>query len=300
MKQITVIGEALIDIVDPTPQGEIPGGSPANVALGLGRLGVPVEFVTWLGDDERGHRIAAHLEASHVRIPDSVFQARHTSTATVTLGTDGQPTYVFDIDWNVPSTTKKTDRLHVGSLGAFLEPGADAVRDLVKETKRAGGFVSIDPNIRPALLMDSAGVRIRFEELAAGADVVKLSDEDAHWLYPETEPDHVLDHLHQLGVQMAVLTAGVRGSTLSTALESVFVPAHATRVVDTVGAGDTYMATLLWLLEQVADDLDHLSGEDLNRIGSICAEAASITVSRSGADLPWAAELRVPASHPTL
>lgn len=290
MTAITVVGEALVDIVGPSLEDEIPGGSPANVALGLGRLGVSVDFVTWLGDDARGHRIASHLEASDVRLPDSAFQAKRTSTAAVTLRPDGQPAYLFDIDWSIPAVAGTPERLHTGSLGALLEPGADAVRDLVLRTRAAGGSVSLDPNIRPALLADALRVRARFEELAAAADIVKLSDEDAEWLYPDEAGDAVLGRLHELGVRVAVLTAGASGSTLSTSRESVVVPARATAVVDTVGAGDTYMAALLWQIDP--GELERLTGEDLIRIGSTCAEAAAVTVSRTGADLPWAFELR--------
>ncbi|WP_305738752.1 carbohydrate kinase [Curtobacterium sp. A7_M15] len=278
---------------------EIPGGSPANVALGLGRLGVPVEFATWLGDDARGHQIADHLEASGVELVPGVFGATRTSAATVRLAPDGQPSYEFGIEWDLPHLPDTPRWLHIGSIGAFLQPGAGKVRELVQRTAAAGGIVSFDPNIRPALLGDAVAERVRFEQLAADTTVLKLSDEDAAWLYPGDSADVVLDRLLELGVTLVAITTGAAGATLATTRERVAVPGERVDVVDTVGAGDTYMATLIWQLQDTIGTLDALDSIALKRLGQVSASAAAITVSRRGADLPTADDVLTALGEPT-
>lgn len=291
MHRITVVGEALVDIVHDQVTREIPGGSPANVALGLGRLGAPVEFATWLGDDARGHRIAEDLEESGVVLMPGVFGAAKTSEAAVRLAPDGQPVYEFGIEWDLPELQHTPQWLHIGSIGAFLQPGASKVVELVQRTARAGGTVSFDPNIRPALLGDAAVARDWFERLAANVTVLKLSDEDAAWLYPGDSADVVLDRLLEIGVTLAVITAGAAGSTLTTSRARVSVPGERVDVVDTVGAGDTYMATLIWQLQDDTIALDALDAATMTKLGCISAGAAAITVSRRGANLPTAGEV---------
>ena len=288
---ITVAGESLVDVVHDGSQREVPGGSPANVALGLGRLGAPVEFATWLGDDVRGHRIADHLRASGVRLVDGTFRASRTSSASVRLDADGQPTYEFDVEWDLPELPRTPSWLHVGSIGVFLEPGASKVSELARRTAAAGGVVSFDPNIRPALLGAAADERLTFEHRAATANVVKLSDEDGAWLYPGLSEDAVLDRVLGCGAQLAVLTTGATGSLLATATERIRVPGERVNVVDTVGAGDTYMATLVWQLRDHATVLDSLGEPTLTELGRVCTRAAAITVARRGADLPSATDL---------
>jgi fructokinase len=297
--RITVAGEALVDIVHDDATREIPGGSPANVALGLGRLGAPVEFATWLGDDVRGHQIADHLDASEVGLVPGVFGATRTPAATVRLTPDGQPTYEFDIEWDLPHLPQTPRWLHIGSIGAFLQPGAGKVRQLVQRTAVAGGIVSFDPNIRPALLGDAVAERVWFEQLAADTTVLRLSDEDAAWLYPDDSADVVLDRLLELGVTLAVITTGAAGATLATTRERVAVPSKRVDVVDTVGAGDTYMATLIWQLQDTIVTLDALDSSALARLGQISASAAAITVSRRGADLPTASDVLAALGEPT-
>lgn len=299
MHRITVAGEALVDIVHDDATREIPGGSPANVALGLGRLGVPVEFATWLGEDARGHQLADHLEASGVELVAGVFGATRTSAATVRLAPDGQPTYEFSIEWDLPLLPDVPRWLHIGSIGAFLQPGAGRVRELVRRTAAAGGIVSFDPNIRPALLADAAAERVWFEQLAADTTVLKLSDEDVAWLYPGDSADVVLDRLLELRVSLAAITNGAAGATLATARERITVPSERVDVVDTVGAGDTYMAALIWQLQDTTIALDALDSTALTRLGQVSASAAAITVGRRGADLPTAADVLTALGEPT-
>lgn len=287
---VLVVGEALVDIV--RRDGEVlehPGGSPANVALGLGRLGVNVALLTDVGRDERGARIAAHLTASAVRVSPDSFSDRATSTASAFIGPDGSASYEFDVHWN-PRANPPPVRpriVHTGSIAAFLAPGAGAVRSLLRELD-ADEF-TFDPNIRPALIGTHSDAMPAFEAMASLATVVKLSDEDAAWLYPGRSPRAVLETIRRFGPGLVAMTLGAHGSLMLAGDEVVEIPGVSVDVVDTIGAGDTYMASL------IASLLEHpgrsLSTERARDIGRRASCAAALTVSRAGADLPTAAEL---------
>lgn len=185
-----VVGEALVDLVAQRGGRTFvahPGGSPANVALGLARLGGQVSLTTQLGDDAFGHMITSHLEASGV-VVDAVPDPRgHTSLAIATLAA-GVASYDFRIAWDVqhlPPLPVEARCLHTGSLAAALPPGDRAVLDLVRrERERGRVLVSYDPNVRPTLLGSARRAQTGIERLVALADVVKVSDEDLRWLYP--------------------------------------------------------------------------------------------------------------------
>jgi len=286
--RVLVIGEALVDIVV-TGDGstEHPGGSPANVALGLARRGRDVDLLTRLGGDPRASMIVRHLERSGVEVLSASFTDRATSLARATLGDDGSARYDFDIDWRVPASLpdQRPDLVHTGSLAAFLEPGAAQLVTLLDELRPA--VVTLDPNIRPDLL-DHAPAVAQFEALTARATIVKLSDEDAAWLYPGKTIEAVLSRIRSLGPRLVACTLGADGAVLVAEEAQVRVPAVSVAVADTIGAGDAFMAALIddYLTESGASDRVRLE-----HIGRRAASAAAITVSRPGADLPWASEL---------
>lgn len=287
---VVVIGEALMDITT-TAAGshESPGGGPANVALGLARRGVETALLTRLGSDARGRAVARHLEASGVGILPESFHDGATSTAKATLDAAGAACYVFDIAWDLPDELDFDPPavIHTGSLAAFLAPGADAVAALLEAHPEA--IVTVDPNIRAALVGDAARARARFEALARRAAVVKLSDEDAAFLFPGLDEDAVLNALLALGPGLVAITRGGAGAALATPHDRVSVAAPRVDVVDTIGAGDTFMASLL--AERAVRTGAPLSAADLAAIGARAAAAAAVTVTRAGADLPWARDL---------
>lgn len=287
---VVVIGEALIDIVESRDgTTEHVGGSPANVALGLGRRGVGVALVTQLGRDDRGARIAAHLEESGVVVPRESFAADATSTARARIASDGQASYVFDLAWDpfeVPADLRPRV-LHTGSVAAFLEPGATSVREALGDT--SASEVTFDPNIRPALVGEHAAAFAAFEATSRLSTVVKLSDEDAAWLYPGAAPDAVVDAILALGPRLVAVTLGGEGAIIATSTERLTIPAEKVAVVDTIGAGDTFMASLV--ASVAASGSADLDRDALERIGGDAIRAAVLTVSRAGADLPWAREL---------
>lgn len=289
---VLVIGEALVDIVN-TREGSIsyPGGSPANVAYGLGRLGVPTGLLTAIGDDEHGTSIAAHLHSAGVRLLPGSKSLERTATATATLATDGSASYEFDIRWDLapvaPALIPKV--LHTGSIATFLAPGAATVRSLLEQGHNSC-LVTYDPNIRPALLGSHAEALQIFEDLIPLTDVIKLSDEDAHWLYPTLSPDDVASRLLKQGARLAVITRGGEGALLAIPGTRLSVPSAKTNVADTIGAGDSYMAALIF--ELLARGENAFAASALEIIGQTAALAAAITVSRPGANPPTSAELQ--------
>ena len=289
---VVVVGEALIDVVS-RPDGDVehPGGSPANVAYGLGRLGVSTGLLTAIGDDARGAAIEAHLAGAGVELLPAARSLARTASATATIAADGSASYVFDIEWRlepvVPAYFPKV--LHTGSIATFLAPGAGTVRSLLEQAHREC-MITYDPNIRPALLGSHGEAKSLFEELVPLTDVVKLSDEDARWLYPGQDLEQTAERILRLGTGLAVITAGAEGSLLATSGTQLTIPSVATTVADTIGAGDSYMAALiLGLLTRGADGL---APAVLETIGRTASAAAAITVSRPGANPPTLDELR--------
>lgn len=299
---VLVVGEALVDIVERADGAiaESPGGSPANVALALGRLGRHPRLLTAIGDDLRGEAVRAWLAASDVALQGR--SAVRTSTALARLDARGAATYEFDLVWQIESAgTETADVLHVGSIAATLEPGASAVAEILGQ-HRGRALISYDPNIRPSLVGDGDGdgdsVRSRVLALIERADVVKASDEDVHWLHPGEEIAQVARRWVQSGPPLVVVTTGSSGCLAVTPGFELRLPAVEVDVVDTVGAGDTFMAGLIdGLLAESASGPDaravlkSLGAERLASLLSGSALAAAVTVSRPGADPPTRAEL---------
>ena len=299
-----VVGEALIDLVGQRGGRTLaahPGGSPANVALGLARLGVSVTLKTRLGRDAFGEMISAHLEASGVLVDGGPEGGVSTSLAIATLAA-GIASYDFRIDWDVGPLAPlpiEARCLHTGSLATVLPPGKASVVDLVeREHKRGRVTVSYDPNVRPALLGDAARARPDIERLVALSDVVKVSDEDLRWLYPDRRDEGVAQAWLASGPALVVVTRGGAGVYAVSAGLELHRRAVPIDLVDTVGAGDSFTSGLLDGLHRA--DLvggarrDALAAIDEATLGSVVDAAAliaAITCSRPGADPPTRAEV---------
>jgi fructokinase len=257
---VLVIGEALVDVVDGVAH---PGGSPANVAVALGRQGVPVTLATQLGDDEYGELIRAHLTASGVDLV--VAPAPRTSSAVAVIGPTGSASYDFDIVWEPEFTAlPDADLIHVGSFSAFAGAAPE-------------GMLSYDINVRPALMPPDAIARV--EAVVQRSTIVKASDEDLGWLYPSRSWEESAQALLETGPSVFWVTRGRAGASAFTAEGRIDVAAPAVEVVDTIGAGDTFSAGLIagWLRW----------GSDWDRVGTFAAGLAAQTSSRKGADPPW-------------
>ena len=291
---VLVVGEALIDIVaGEDGDRELVGGSPANVAVGLARQGHRTRLLTRVGDDERGRRIAEQIERSGARLDERSFSGEPTSTARARLRADGSAEYDFAITWDVPAIAADDLRavraVHTGSIALFLEPGGTAVLETLRAARTAGAIVSVDPNIRPALVGDHAAALARFGEAAASADLVKLSDEDAHWLYPDLDDEEVLDEIAALGPRLVVLTRGAEGLLARGPHGLVESAPLVVTVADTIGAGDAAMASLV--SSALDDDRLFTSPDALETALRRAAVTAGITVSRAGANPPTRAEV---------
>jgi len=306
MSHALVIGEALVDVVRAADgrSHEHPGGSPANVAIGLARLGRHAELATWFGRDPFGHLVRDHLRGSGVTVVPGSDQAERTSSAEATLDDQGAATYVFDLLWEVPEVHLDDDVavLHVGSIGATLRPGADAVAEIVGAA-RQHATITYDVNARPSIMGSPVGAEPLIERVAAQADVVKVSDEDFAWLYSHLDPLDAAREWAAQGPAVVIVTQAERGSTAVTrsGLE-VHVPAPAVTVADTVGAGDSYMGGLidaLWTADLLGARrrraLQEIDEATLRTAMLWAARVAAITVSRPGADPPTRDELE-PAS----
>jgi fructokinase len=299
-----VVGEALVDLVgqrgDRTFSAH-PGGSPANVALGLARLGVAVTLKTRLGRDAFGEMILARLEASGVRVDGGADEDAKTSLAIAALAA-GIASYDFRIDWDVEELAPlpvETRCLHTGSLATVLPPGKANVVDLVeREHKRGRVTVSYDPNIRPELLGDAVRVRPDIERLVALSDVVKASDDDVRWLYPGRRDEDVAQSWLASGPALVVVTRGGSGLYAVSAGQELRRGAVPIDLVDTVGAGDSFTAGLLDGLHRAGlvggARREALAAIDEATLGSVVDAAAliaAITCSRPGADPPTRAEV---------
>ena len=297
-RDVLVVGEALADVVvRPDGTGEVrPGGSPANVAVGLARLGIPTDLLCRLGADAHGDVLRDHLGRAGVGPHRRrAGPPRRTSTAAATVGADGAASYRFDIDWDIAAIDPGPVRaFHTGSLATVLEPGASfvlaALGALPPET-----LVSFDPNVRPAFGIPREEVLARTERMARHAHIVKMSDEDLDWLYPDASLGEVAARMHSLGVRLVVVTRGARGCHLSTPEWTIELPAAPVSVVDTIGAGDAFMSGLLFAVLDTDGDRLLRSGDVPQHVAEewarIALRSAAITVGRRGAQPPWPADL---------
>lgn len=301
--RVLVIGEALIDIVREAAGAHVEhvGGSPANVAVGLARLDHKVRLATAIGADERGRRIMAHLQRHRVRLTKSSLTTEPTSTAAVTFDTDHNATYEFDVTWNLAPVKvgKRTTHIHAGSLATVLEPGAARARAVLQD-KHSTATLSYDPNIRPGIMGDIDEVRTGVEDLMPIIDVVKASEDDVQILYPDQEVEDVIAAWLGLGPSLVVITRGAAGATFRTRTGALLtLPTHAQQVVDTVGAGDSFMAGLisgLFSLEllggpQARAALSEASSEDVAPAVERGLATSAVTVAYAGAYAPSLDEL---------
>ncbi len=305
-----VCGEALFDLFLESEEGPASalyaaraGGSPFNVAIGLARLGQPAGLLTGLSTDLLGQRLAAVLAAEGVSTGYAIATDRPTTISLVGLDTKGVPAYQFykngSADTGVapgdlPELGPEVAGLHFGSYSLAAAPVADAMAALAG--RHRDRFVSLDPNVRPTVEPDMDVWRARLAHLYPLATLVKISAEDLALLHPGTDPEAFAADLVAQGVGLVVVTDGgdaARGWAASGARAEATPPKVA--VVDTVGAGDTFQASLVaQLLRADGGPREGVAGLDDERLSGLLAfsaRAASITCSRRGADLPRIAEL---------
>lgn len=304
---LTVIGESLVDIIDDPRGGNTapekhPGGSPLNVAVGCARLGLRTRLVTHFAKDPYGQLIAEHLGNNCV---ETIVGGSHpTSTAMATLDETGAARYTFDISWDINrasipalAAAESSTHVHTGSLATVLPPGSKSVMGLI-EGARHHATISFDPNCRPAISPNQTRAREQVEDFVAVSDIVKASDEDLRWLYPDRTVEELMEAWLALGPAMVALTRGAQGPVILSRAGRVDMPAETVTVADTVGAGDSFMAALIAGLTQLdmlgaaaRERLREINQDQLHALANYANTAAGITCSRPGANPPELADL---------
>ncbi|MET9771996.1 PfkB family carbohydrate kinase [Streptomyces sp. NPDC006415] len=290
---VLVLGEALVDLVPAGKDAAVrvaqPGGAPANVAVGLARLGGRPSFVGGLGDDAFGSRIEAWLTGAGVDLSLSARPPLPTALAVADPGEHGN-TYRFHLGdtatFALPDRTAEVSRfgsVYVGGLAAVVEPTAEVVAATARAAARSG-VLAVDPNVREDRTLDPVRSLERLRELCGLARVVKASDEDLVRLWPDEEPEASCRRLAGQG-RLVVLTRGARGATAYVQdAPAVSVPALAVRVVNTIGAGDAFMAGMLAWLGAETGWRTGLSGAEARSMLEYAAATAASVCARAGTE----------------
>ncbi|MFF3558831.1 carbohydrate kinase [Streptomyces sp. NPDC002574] len=292
--RVTVVGEVLVDLL--WRSGErgvtpLPGGSPANVAVGLRRLGRSTTLVTTWGEDPPGELVRDHLAATGIDVVRAASPAGRTTLAMAYVDREGSASYDFLASWDPQDLAVPPDTavLHTGSLATVLEPGAGRVLELCRDLHALPGrTVAADLNVRPAVQPDRLAYRQACLRLAGVTDVVKASDADLAWLFPRLDPAEAARVLLAEGPRLAVVTLGAAGALAVTRDAVVRVAAPRVNVVDTIGAGDAFQAALL---DGLATSGVPVAPERLSEVLTRCVTAAALNCTRVGADPPTRAEL---------
>lgn len=292
---IWVCGEVLIDIL---PSGPVVGGGPANTAKALARLGHDVHFIDGISNDVYGQSAREELLRDGVNLDLALASDKPTCTATVTLDAAGGASYEFLIDgtatfdfaaaWLPDPYRYQPQVLHIGTLVTMIEPGASALYDWAMQVAELAPIV-FDPNIRPSVQPDHDLYEAAVEKWAALSAVIKVSDDDLAWLFPDQSIDDVANRWINDGAFLVVVTRGADGLVGYTADGRVEVPGVKVDVVDTVGAGDTVGAIVVEAM--LTHGLIELRGDLLRSVLARAAAAAAITCSRKGAQPPYKHEL---------
>ena len=292
---IWVAGEVLIDLL---LTGDVVGGGPANTAKALARLGHNVDLIDGISSDTYGVSARKELERDGVGLNLSLQSDKPTCTATLTLDSKGvasydflikgTATFDFNASWLPDASRLKPSLLYIGTLATVIEPGAEALFDWAM---RVGEFAPIvfDPNIRPSVMADRTTYAGVVEKWISISSIVKLSDDDINWLYPDETLDEVAHRWIAQGVSCVVVTRGAHGLIGYTEHGMEEVNGANVIIVDTVGAGDTVGAIIVEGV--IAHSVAGLQGRVLNEVLHKAAVAAGITCSRAGAEPPYKHEL---------
>lgn len=306
---LVVCGEAVLDLISDgstTGYRARPGGSPVNVAVGAARLGLSTSLLARFGTGRFGRILRTHVETAGVNLSLSVNADEPAMLAVVGLDPSGTAGYDFYVDgtaergWQrheLPDPLPEQARaLHVGSISSWLPPAAGLISELVvREYHRGAVLISFDPNLRPVLIEDSGSARACAEHMMLVAQLIKVSVDDLRWLFPHQDPDASARRWAHAGPALVVLTDGANGARAYRPGRSAHpMSARDVSVVDTVGAGDAFVAGLLAGLNDRGrlhrHGLDDLDDGELDAILSSAALVAALACTRAGADPPSRAE----------
>jgi fructokinase len=302
-------GDALIDFL-PVESADgrdaivpVVGGSCLNIAVGMARLGAPAGFVGGLSTDLFGGMIADHATASQVDLRYAT-RSQHQTTLAFVRTVAGEPHYAFydeataSRNWLYRRGSIPFDHIeaiHIGSTTLVRDDGAAQARAMVEDA-RESVTISFDPNCRPNLVRQRAAYVDRMEAFASAADIVRMSDVDFEFMYGGRGYAEKANSLLEAGASLVVVTQGDRGALAwhrqAGALE---IEAPRVEVVDTIGAGDSFQAALLFALRAIgriqAGSLAQASSQEIRRALSFASHCAAFTCGRAGADPPRAADV---------
>jgi fructokinase len=305
---IVCCGEALIDMV---PLGDrpdaflaCPGGCPYTTAIAAARLGAEAAFLGRIGNDFLGARLFDRLVANGVDASPVARRDQGATLAFVSRSPSGDARYAFYSEGAAdrsfaaedlpPSLPPRARYLVIGSISMLQEPLATTVESLA-ERERDRLLVSFDPNIRPGLIPDRAAYMRRFERWASLSAIVKISSDDLEWLYPGASPENGIARLRSLGPELVVVTLGHAGSIAEHSRAAARAGAFAVKVADTIGAGDTFHAALLFLLDREGvasrEDLLGIDAASLGYMLSFANAAAAADCTHAGAEPPYLPEV---------
>jgi fructokinase len=302
---IVVGGEALVDLVNGDGSlRPVAGGGPFNTAIALGCLEVPVAFLGSISRDAYGQMLVERLVESGVDMSLVRRSDAPTARALVRRQRDGDNEYSFEVDStsladlsasDLPILPDEAWALHVGTLSLAIDPPAAAYEALVhREAQRRQ--IIFDPNVRPAIFGDVAAYRRRFERLVRLADLIKLSEADAAWIYPGVRVDEVIELIRGFGPRVIAVTRGKNGAVASSGDAFVDVPGVPVAVVDTIGAGDTFGAAFIAALVDEAafgpQSSQPIEEPVLERAVAYAVAASAITCTRTGAVPPSRSEIQ--------
>jgi fructokinase len=296
-----VCGEVLIDLIPDSSGERVPhvGGGPANTAKALARLGHDVYFIDGISSDKYGQMSRQELLNDEVKLELALNSDKPTCLAIVSLNEDGGASYEFEIDgtatfdfsdsWLPDPSRYKPNVLHIGTLVTVIQPGADVLYDWAMQVAEFAPIV-FDPNVRSVVMNDRDKYLAAVERWVAISSVVKVSDDDLAWLYPDKQYADVAKRWINDGAALVVVTRGADGLVGFTEDGSVEVPGVKVDVADTVGAGDTVGAIIVEAM--IEKGILNLTGDTLKAVLNRAAVAAGITCSRKGAQPPYKHELK--------
>ncbi len=298
---ICTFGEILIDFTDSgtTPSGtklfaQHPGGAPANVAVGVKRLGGNASFIGKIGDDMHGTLLKGVLDEEGVDVSnlvqdDTVF----TTLAFVSVGPEGERQFSFarkpgadtqmtfeEMDQDM---IKNSKIFHVGSLSLTHEPSRTAEYKAIDLAKDNGVIISYDPNYRESLWLNEPVAIQAMRSLINKADIMKISDEETALLTDIKDPEGAAKSLIDQGVKVVAVTLGDKGALIANKEGAIVVPGFKSQVADTNGAGDSFWSAMLVQVANANKALEELSLDELADFTRFANGVAALTVRKSGA-----------------
>jgi len=292
------LGEALIDFI-PTDETNLiyqksPGGAPANVSVGVARLGLPSMFLGKVGHDVLGRFLKETLEGFGVDTSSMLLgEEARTGVVFVTLGEGGERSFDFYINPSADTFLSMDDlnesdfatarMLHFGSISLIHEPSKSATLKAVELAKKNGMFISYDPNLRLGLWESEEQARESIIELLPEADILKISEEELEFLTGEIDIDKGIDQLASYNIPFIAITLGAEGSILVTQAGKVEVTAMKVEAVDTTGAGDAFVSGMLYYLHEREKGLENWTIEEMKELGRLASVSGALAASTKGA-----------------